>query len=70
MVELLEKAFAEVAKLPVDQQERFAQWILDRLDAGIIEELPHQRKSGTAEGKIQMSDDFDEPLDDFNEYTE
>lgn len=32
MVELLEKAFAEVSKLPEDQQELFAQWILDELD--------------------------------------
>ena len=32
MVKLLEKAFAEVSKLPEDQQEHFAQWILDELD--------------------------------------
>ena len=32
MVELLEKAFAEVSKLPEDQQEVFAQWILDELE--------------------------------------
>jgi len=32
MVELLEKAFAEVAKLPDDQQEAFAQWILAALE--------------------------------------
>lgn len=29
---LLEKAFAEVAKLPEDQQESFAQWILETLE--------------------------------------
>jgi prevent-host-death family protein len=28
-----------------------------------------RRKPGSAEGLIQMSDDFDEPLDDFDEYT-
>lgn len=27
-----------------------------------------QRQPGTAKGLIQMSDDFDEPLDDFDEY--
>lgn len=28
-----------------------------------------QRKPGLAKGLIQMEDDFDEPLDDFKEYT-
>ena len=27
-------------------------------------------KRGSAKGKIQMSDDFDEPLEDFKEYRE
>ncbi len=27
-----------------------------------------QRKAGLAKGLIKMSDDFDEPLDDFKEY--
>ena len=31
MTELLEKAFAEVEKLSPDQQDTFAQWILDEL---------------------------------------
>jgi len=31
MTELLEKALAEVAKLPVDEQEAFAAWILQEL---------------------------------------
>jgi hypothetical protein len=32
MAELLEKAFAEAAKLPEDQQESFAQWMLEVLE--------------------------------------
>lgn len=28
-----------------------------------------QRQFGSVEGEIWMSDDFDEPLDDFQEYT-
>jgi antitoxin (DNA-binding transcriptional repressor) of toxin-antitoxin stability system len=28
-----------------------------------------RRQSGSAKGQIQMSDDFDEPLDDFKEYS-
>ena len=31
VVKLLEKAIAELAKLPEDQQETMAQWILDEL---------------------------------------
>ncbi|MBF0235472.1 MAG: DUF2281 domain-containing protein [Desulfamplus sp.] len=29
-----------------------------------------RRKAGTLKGKIHMSDDFDEPLEDFKEYME
>jgi hypothetical protein len=29
-----------------------------------------KRKAGSLEGKIWMSDDFDDPLDDFGEYME
>ena len=32
MTQALEKAFAEVAKLPAYQQDRFACWILDELE--------------------------------------
>ena len=34
----------------------------------IIDELKPKRKLGTAKGKIKISDDFDEPLEDFKEY--
>ncbi len=32
--------------------------------------MPHSpvRRAGSAKGMIQMADDFDAPLDDFNEY--
>jgi hypothetical protein len=29
---------------------------------------PQKRKPGLAEGLIKMKEDFDEPLEDFNEY--
>lgn len=32
MTQALEKAFAEVAKLPAEQQDRFARWILEELE--------------------------------------
>jgi antitoxin (DNA-binding transcriptional repressor) of toxin-antitoxin stability system len=51
-------------------------WITD--EQGTIVQLspvlstpsPSPRKAGSAEGLIFMSDDFDEPLDDFSEYME
>ncbi|MBU4444955.1 type II toxin-antitoxin system Phd/YefM family antitoxin [bacterium] len=33
-----------------------------------IVNYPQKRKIGSAQGKIHMSKDFDEPLDDFAEY--
>ncbi len=33
-----------------------------------IDHVPHQREFGSAKGLIQMADDFDEPLADFEEY--
>jgi hypothetical protein len=32
MTQALEKAFAEVARLPAEQQDQFAHWILEELD--------------------------------------
>ncbi len=34
----------------------------------VFEDKKIQRKIGTAKGKIKVSDDFDEPLEDFKEY--
>jgi len=31
MTDLLQRAFAEASKLPADQQDRVAQWLLDEL---------------------------------------
>ncbi len=33
-----------------------------------VTQAKKRRQSGTAKGLIKMSDDFDEPLDDFREY--
>ncbi|MCL4245134.1 MAG: type II toxin-antitoxin system Phd/YefM family antitoxin [Candidatus Dadabacteria bacterium] len=35
----------------------------------LIEELRPERKIGSAKGKIRIADDFDAPLEDFEEYT-
>ena len=34
----------------------------------LIDCLKPQRKLGTAIGKVKLSDDFDEPLEDFKDY--
>ena len=46
---------------------------IQRDDKALIQLLPlkqmlHPRKAGSAKGMIEMSDDFDAPLDDFAEY--
>lgn len=52
MIELLEKAFSEVSKLPEDRQKLFAQWILDELgdearwDRAFANSLPQLEKLG------------------------
>lgn len=35
-----------------------------------VEQSKRQRKAGSAKGLITMSEDFDEPLEDFREYME
>jgi len=34
----------------------------------LVDNLKPKRQLGTAKGKIKISEDFDEPLDDFKEY--
>ncbi|NIA30812.1 MAG: type II toxin-antitoxin system prevent-host-death family antitoxin [Actinobacteria bacterium] len=34
----------------------------------LVNESKPKRRLGTAKGKIKISDDFDEPLEDFKEY--
>ncbi len=34
----------------------------------LVDNLKPKRQLGTARGKIKISDDFDEPLEDFKEY--
>ena len=52
MIKLLEKAIEELAKLPENQQESMAQWILDELedearwDRAFAESLPQLEKLG------------------------
>jgi hypothetical protein len=71
MTELLQKAFAEAARLPEEEQDKLAKTLLGdlvKLVPKSSEKKPPQ--FGSAKGSVQMSDDFDEPLPDFAEYME
>jgi prevent-host-death family protein len=35
----------------------------------LIEELKPERRTGTAKGKVHISDKFEAPIEDFGEYT-
>lgn len=61
---LLEK----IKKVPIayqQQVEDFIDFILERKHKPTTE---IERKFGLLKGKLKMSDDFDEPLEDFKEY--
>lgn len=71
MTELLEKAFAEAARLPEEEQDILARTLLQDL----VKLAPHSLEKkgaqfGSAHGSVQMSDDFDESLKDFAAYME
>jgi hypothetical protein len=70
MTELLQKAFAEAANLPEAEQDDLARNLLEDLAAaGKLDKNKHPQ-FGSARGSIQMSDDFDEAVQDFAEYME
>jgi hypothetical protein len=71
MTELLEKAFAEAARLPEDKQDMVARTLLEDLVKLAPNPLEKKRAQfGSAKGSVHMSDDFDEPVADFAEYME
>jgi len=70
MTELLQKAFAEAANLPEAEQDELARNLLQDLAAEGKLNTKKRPQFGSAKGSIQMSDDFDEPLQDFAEHTE
>ncbi len=70
MTELLEKAFAEAANLPEHEQDVLAKAWLEDLAAREKSDEKKRPRFGSARGSIQMSVDFDEPVQDFAEYME
>ena len=71
MTELLEKAFAEAARLPEAEQDMLARTLLEDLVKLVPDSLEKNAPQfGSAKGSVQMSADFDESLKDFAEYME
>ena len=61
--QLLERAFREEDVLITKEDRPLA-----RITASSTPEKKRKRQFGSVEGEIWMSDDFDEPLDEFQEY--
>lgn len=59
--------YNKLEKLPVNLKEEVADFI-DFLLEKSSQKKKAVPKFGSAKGKIRMSDDFDEPLEDFKEY--
>lgn len=62
--------YAKLAELP-DEFKKEAHDFVDFLKTKMTDkekETNKKRKAGLAKGLIEMSDDFDEPLDDFKDY--
>ncbi|MDR3164572.1 MAG: type II toxin-antitoxin system RelB/DinJ family antitoxin [Synergistaceae bacterium] len=73
--EIKAKAAAILADLGLDMSTAFnifLRQVINRrgIPFAIIQTPIKEPKPGGWEGKIWMSDDFDEPLSDFNEYME
>lgn len=49
-----------------DEVQDFIEFLKMKADKS---KKPSKRKFGCLQGKINMSDDFDQPLEDFNEYS-
>lgn len=60
---------AEIAELPANLQEEVQDFVAFLKTKAKKQQLPlKKRQFGAAKGFFVMSDDFDEPLEDFKEY--
>lgn len=60
--------YKKITQLPSDLKKEADDFIEFLLSKKEKEESMPKRPLGLAKGLIEMSDDFDEPLDDFKEY--
>lgn len=62
--------YAKLVELP-DELKKEANDFVEFLKTKVSGKyIPKKRKAGLAKGLIEMSEDFDEPLEDFKEYRE
>lgn len=62
--------YAKLVELP-DELKKEANDFVEFLKTKVSDKnVPKKRKAGLAKGLIEMSDDFDEPLEDFKDYQE
>ncbi len=59
--------YTQLSTLPSELKKEVGDFI-DFLKFKLKKEGPKKRVAGLAKGKIKMSADFDEPLDDFKDY--
>lgn len=59
---------AIIEKLPPDKLAEVESLVDSLISKESPEEIPKKRQFGAFKGMITMSDDFDEPLEDFKEY--
>ncbi|MGB0430850.1 MAG: DUF2281 domain-containing protein [Bacteroidia bacterium] len=62
-----EAILEKINSLPLDLQKEVEDFI-DFLKTRVDQKRPEKRKLGLLKGKIRMSDDFDEPLEEFKDY--
>ncbi len=60
--------YAELSTLPPNLKEELKSFVEYLKTKAKQPQEIKQRKFGAAKGFFEMSDDFDEPLDDFKEY--
>ncbi len=59
---------AKLEKLPPEKLAEVEDLVDSWMNEQPLEAIPKKRQVGVFKGKITMSDDFDEPLEDFKEY--
>ncbi|EAZ93010.1 type II toxin-antitoxin system Phd/YefM family antitoxin [Crocosphaera chwakensis] len=65
----IDKAKSNLSKL-LDLAIKGEEIVITKDNKPVAKISPMKRKRGTAKGKVWISDDFDEPLQDFQEYME
>lgn len=60
--------YSEISSLPSDLKREVSDFVLSLKQKSKAKRKVKERQFGYARGFFKMSDDFDEPLDDFKEY--